>query len=339
MSTLIDGQTALVRAQDLSPAEMKAMRSEAEKREPELWKRCYPRIYEPYKSNLYCSPKEVSWQMFIAAKKVDLQHLGQSEQYEIIWASLMAERRVPTYWVAPDLLEAVMRTVPPIELDWYNMKLPHEAAAFMLPKDSITHSSEGSVQYVSYSRHLKGKWTPSLAREGPRLYSSENGALLLFSKTEQYLTHYNIPHDEFPTVNLGAIDEAISRHESEVHSSGWLTASMDKEDTKVGTRVAHLIFGLLLLMLRKPELVTDGKLINKIKGNLGQAPKEFWSPSVIGQHYQIRRVPGPGLGGTHASPRGHWVRGFWRDQHYGAAKAMTKEVWIEPYWRGGDEDE
>ena len=327
----------LLPSDTLSEAEERAVWSDMERMRPELWRRCYPKIYDPYKTDVYCSSKQAARTMLSTTLKIEHGLGGQSEQFEIMWASMLAERRVPTYWVSSDLAEAVMRTTPPVTLDWYNMKMPHEAAVFMLPKGSIEHPKEGDVQFVSYGRFIKDRWINSLAGKGPKQYSSANGSMLLFSKTHRYFTHYNLPYEEFPIVDLKDIDEAISRYEYEVHSSGWLGANMDKDDTRVGIKTAHLIFGLLLLMLRKPELVSEGKLINKVRAREGQAPKEFWKPSIIGEHYRLRRVPQQ-LGGTHASPRGHWVRGFWKDVHYGKANAYIKDMWIEPYWRGGEDE-
>ena len=99
-------------------------------------------------------------------------------------------------------------------------------------------------------------------------------------------------------------------------------------------RVAHLVFNTLQLMLARPELVSMGSLVKQVHKER-QSVKAFWSPNTIGRDYRLRHEPRP-LGGNHASPRGHWVRGFWRDQACGPHYSEHKEIWIEPFWRGGE---
>ena len=62
---------------------------------------------------------------------------------------------------------------------------------------------------------------------------------------------------------------------------------------------------------------------------------EYWQPHIIGKHYKLRYEHRTGQGGTHASPRGHWVSGFWREQPHGPQRSLRKTLWIEPFWRGG----
>jgi hypothetical protein len=98
-------------------------------------------------------------------------------------------------------------------------------------------------------------------------------------------------------------------------------------------RAAHLVFNTLQLMLAKPSLVSMGSLVKKVHKK--RSSKTFWTPNIIGKDYRLRRESQP-LGGTHVSPRGHWVRGFWRDQACGPNFSQHKETWIEPFWRGGE---
>jgi hypothetical protein len=100
------------------------------------------------------------------------------------------------------------------------------------------------------------------------------------------------------------------------------------------TRVVHLVFNTLQLMLARPNLVSVGSLVKRVHDKK-KSIKTFWSPNMIGKDYRLRRESQP-LGGTHASPRGHWVRGFWRDQACGSNYGQHKEIWIEPFRRGGE---
>lgn len=40
--------------------------------------------------------------------------------------------------------------------------------------------------------------------------------------------------------------------------------------------------------------------------------------------------------GHKASPRRHWVRGFFREQPYGEGRKKRRTIWIHPFWRGTD---
>jgi hypothetical protein len=326
-------------ASSLSAEEVRAGLRFSEQMYPVLWKKCYPRTFEPYLPNEYSSPKAVAHTMMTITQKIELHFLGQSEKTEMMWACQMARYGTPTYWVKRDLAEAVMRTTPPLTLDWYNMELPFPAMAFMLPHGFLTHKDEGTINWIAFGRFKQKDYIDTIATEGPRQWASENGALLFFANSAaRYMTHWNMPYTEFPLIDLANINAMVEKYDDNHHTSGWLAApEMTKEDTYLGGKVAHLIFGLLLLMQRKPELVTNAFLIKRVKGKKGEAPREFWSPSILGKDYTLKRAAGLPLGGTHASPRYHWVRGFWREHHFGPKRSQTKEQWIEPYERGFDD--
>ena len=111
-------------------------------------------------------------------------------------------------------------------------------------------------------------------------------------------------------------------------------ADVNTYDKHFMARVAHLVFNTLQLMLARPNLVSIGPLVKQV-GDKKKSIKTFWSPNMIGNDYRLRRESQT-PGGTHSSPRGHWVRGFWRDQACGPNYSQHKEIWIEPFWRGGE---
>jgi hypothetical protein len=93
--------------------------------------------------------------------------------------------------------------------------------------------------------------------------------------------------------------------------------------------VTRFLFNALLVILSKPDLIVRGALERRVMRAYGA--QEFWTPTTIGQRYRIKCPPGDG---THASPRLHWVRGFWREQPYGPQSSLRRDQWIEPYIRG-----
>lgn len=305
---------------------------------PELWAKCYPRIYQETGGS-YESPRVVAADMVGAAAKVEQGYFGENEQADLIWASKLAQYRVPLFWVSQPLAEALKRTTPPQSLDIRTMKFPFDAAVFMLPRDTLLHDTdEGEAAFVSYVRTRLGDPIRSLARTGPEfMHPKGNGVVMIFAHTTaEHLLHWTIP--DYIPLDLGHLDSLIQKFEDGVwrmHKSDFINYDMSDADNRFMARVVHFVLGTLVLMLARPELVKTGELQKRVIKR-GETPREYWSPSRIGEHYKLRRISEP-QGGTHASPRGHWVRGFYREQPYGEKHSLRREMWIEPYWRGGDD--
>lgn len=304
---------------------------------PDLWHKCYPRIYRETANGQYASVKVAAGHMISAALKFEEGFSGDNEKVECAWASRLVQYRVPTYWITPDMAEAIKKTTPPQQIDIAEMKLPFEAALFMIPRGTLTHDdpNEGDAAFVSYYRlHTKDVF-PSLAA-GLKEFTTENGVMAFLAHTGNHLLHWTLPDNQ--KLNLGALDDLVQLYDGVPdHESQWpslFDMSMNHFDNAFMGRVCHFVLGTVMLMLARPDLLTVGALQKRIhKAN--QAPKEFWSPNIIGEHYKIRKLY-MSQGGTHASPRGHWVRGFYREQPHGPQHSLRKQIWVEPFWRGGE---
>ncbi len=136
----------------------------AETHYPALWRVCYPRSYQA--SNAYPSPKQLAAELvtvnaaFMEQERMPFHERGLAGQ-AVIGASALISLRVPIFFVAPDLLKAVQMSVPPVDLNWADMHLPFESAAFALPRGALSHSSYGEIGYVWYSRLAKGEPYPA----------------------------------------------------------------------------------------------------------------------------------------------------------------------------------
>jgi hypothetical protein len=323
---------------DLPPEERARVHELIEKMDPKLWSTCYPRIYSEPACGQYYSPKEPARQMVGITLKVREGYLGSSEKYEFMLVSHLARFRVPTYWLSKDIAEAVRKTVPPQELDWYNMPMPFEACCFMIPKGALVHPTEGDIGFIAYARYRAGEMNMSpLIKDFP--YGSINGGMTFMALTMDggSLIHWNMPLDAYGShISIPDIEEAVMRYAKNVHESGvtfFQQPEMTPEDNHLSAEVVHYVFSTLLLMNARPDLVTAGqrrKLVTK--GGMG---RDFWSPNVIGEHYRVRRES-VSQGGQHASPRLHWVRGSLREQPYGPGRELRKTIWVEPYLRGMD---
>ena len=333
------GDLGFVKATDLTPEQRRMYYDLLENEYPKLWAKCYPRIYEEPRCGQYYSPKTVAREIAGVGLKFLLGVAGQSEKYEFLIASQLARFSVPTFWISRDMVTAIQKTIPPVELDWYDMHLPFEACAFYLPKGSLVHPQEGDISFIAYARFRKREMHESPLIPG-HPYGSLNGAMMLICKTEGggHLMHWNIPLDEFPVLNVPDLEGAVMRYASSEyeHRSGWwYSPQMTHEDNHMLVGVGQVIFGALLLMMERPDLVTTGRLIKRVQKS-NKPKREFWSPNVLGEHYQIRHE-GVSLRGTHASPRMHWVRGSYKQQAHGPQRTLRKRIWIEPYLRGLEE--
>lgn len=306
---------------------------------PALWRACYPRIYDVPRCGIYHSPQSVAKQMALIAIKMANGIVGESEIYEFSLASHLAKYNVPMYWLSQNVTEALMHTTPPGTIEWYEMPLPFQAAAFHLPKGSLVHETDGDVLFFCYARLKAGE--QHLAQLIPgKPYGSVNGSLLIGAQVEKgYFLHWNIPLTAYgPKTTMKEFHQFMTQFSMNEHGTATPVGGMKQPDHDVGAKVAHLMFSTLMFMMARPQHVTEGRLIKHLPPKRGNEAKTFWSPHVIGEHYKIRREPAPYQGGTHASPRGHWVPGHWTSQAYGPKFSLRKPLLIDPYWRGGDSE-
>jgi len=312
---------------------MRQVRELMEKCDPDLWRRCYPRIYEA--PGGYHSPKLPAYQLFAIAHKIRQGYQGDTDTVEMAWACRLVEKKVPTYWVSRDLAEAVRQTMPPVAFDWCSSRLPFEGAVFMLPKGLIRHPDYGDASFVSYARVRAGEQLRNYATNNA--VDSGVNSLIIVAHTEpaDCLLHQSLPKVPIDLQKLDALVTGGTSHSSEAPCIPGLDNKLTPNDTSSLLSSIHLLVGLLLLMLRRPDLVERGSIQKTTPAKNGAPAREFWQPGIIGRNYRIRRVYVP-QGGSHISPRGHWVRGYYRDQPHGPQRSQHKEAWVEPYWRGGD---
>ena len=302
---------------------------------PDLWRMCYPRIYEEPKHGSFHSPKDVGYQLFESVLKFERGDRGPSEQFEFLVANRLAQYRVPIFFVAPAMMEAVKNTATPQEIEWLDMPLPFEAATFMVPRGTLRHPDEGEVLWIGYARvppdfEARSPFNPKLN------VGCQKAGMTLVAKTEMgYYHHWNIADDTVSRViTLQDIEEIKDTLPVRGASVGPTALTVTQEDNNLMVPVAHYIFSLALIMTERPTMVETGALRKKVAGKRDHPPREFWSPNVIGREYQIRKERGGPAEGSHASPRLHFVRGFWRQQAHGPKRSLRRDQWIEPFLRG-----
>ena len=287
---------------------------------------------------MYYSAKLVGYFLFgvavtIEEPEIKLYH-HFTQTVEAIWASRLAAYRVPIFWLGREITQALKLTTLPVTLNFTTMKLPFEAAVFMLPKGSLVHQVEATdVVCVSYARAAMGEEIPSINPAVTKTIHGRGDFTVFAGMSGGRLINWSHPWEQ-------PLD--IAQLDSTIEDTTTLPLSLQTEfqpditeyDKQFMARAAHLVFNTLQLILAKPDLVSMGSLVKQVH-NKRKSIRKFWTPNMIGEDYRLRRESPP-LGGTHASPRGHWVRGFWRDQACGPNYSQHKEIWIEPFWRGGE---
>jgi hypothetical protein len=301
----------------MTPAEIRQYHKELETRMPDLWAQLYPRVYEASpKCGEFCGAKEPAHFFLgrIAAEKV-----RTPDPYSVV-AKTLIKYAMPQTWISTNMAEAILHTTPPMDLDWTAMRLPFPAMVLMIPRGILPAiPGHHDTNFLVFCRHSQPNQAGVLEHE-----------FIFLTCTDQAVSLSSFYGAEpiIPLGNLkGFYDDFVEKAET-------IPADVESKESHHAQAMAmNLCFGALLIMEERPELVTAPRLLRAVPRK-GEDPKYFWSPHILGEHYQIRREPGLGQGGHHRSPRHHWVRGSYKQQAYGPDMTLRKRIWVEPYCRG-----
>lgn len=330
----------------------------AEKLQPELFSKFYPKQYEGYGN--YHSPKLLAAvlstvmnefsQKCTADKASEADRLLPSSMQTVVLASNeLIDKKMPIFYISPALIEAIFRTDFSDKVRWTmdSLKLPFEAGAFMLPRGMVRHSQLGDLAFVVWTRNPAGifrsKLFPNKAIESP----CETFALVgLLYDTANWIdcTMSALKRPEIEIGNLYFQDDGpVIGNEKRIS---------EEEDKKIMEALGIIAFGSFLAMNAQPKLCESAAIVKVIPAKSNRPRREFWTPNVIGREYQIKRQEIEKLrvvsvaGGPHTSPRAHYRRGHFRNTVYGrmvdevsgahipAERRPHKTDWIEPVWVG-----
>jgi hypothetical protein len=311
---------------------------------PDLVKKFYPRVYESI--GAYHSPKACAAQLAnVVAETLRYGFNKTPTAYRLMMPSLkyLIDHKMPTFFIAPALLEAVQRTDFDGDISWVDMHLPFEHGVFILPKGGLRHPTDGEVSMIVWSRVQPIDYPPPVAGI-PTTTVDHVGFVILALCPERcvwYDSTLSVNHR--PTLRLHNLfyrqpgDELPRRADKTVPG---LDADLSEDDEGFIEKLGVIVFGTLMAMNAKPELVSWHRLLRKIVKK--ESTREFWQPNIIGLHYKHkvgREIPKMVHGkavytteqhGTHASPRMHWRRGHFRQQAIGKGRMERKTLWIEP---------
>jgi len=303
-----------------------------EQSSPPLWAKCYPRRYQP--TGNYASPKAPAQCMFEGIVRYVNGGLS-SEEVEALWAAVLIKYKVPTFYLTKELSEALLLTVPPQVIEWPVMKLPFDGAVFMVPKGLINHLDGGDVSFISYARAYKDSTVAMVSPAGEKwqLYNCADSFNVVVRVSTGSTLHWTLDDQKTRYINLKQAKELAELvGNCPAHESAWAMSKFDAKDNVVMERSIRLLFNALMLMSLKPEMIRQASLIKRIQRK-GQPVLEYWNPHYIGLNYKLKHEASPYQGGHHASPRAHWVCGFWREQAIGIARKQHKTIWVEPFFK------
>jgi hypothetical protein len=282
--------------------------------DPEVYRKYFPRIYRD--TGKYGSPNQAAL-MTISAMFWDETYKDAPPISTLLiqrYAIIAQKYQFPTLFVEKELLAAVIRTEPPSDTKWEDMKMPYEAGLLCLPVGMLRHPTDGAVNFLAWARFLPDEGSPF----------SKFGVWTVLTECPTYPTMYSLLRSDLNPY-ISSIPE-INPHE--LHEID-IPLSTDEESFLDKCRA--VIFGTFLALESRPSLISYGRKVGVHK----KSRREIWEPNVIGRGYRIIRLPGET--GTHSSPRMHWRRGHYRWQPFGAGLKQSKRIWIEPMLIGASE--
>lgn len=316
---------------------------------PELMKAFYPRVYEH--TGRYHSPRACAAMMAnVVAESLRYGFHRAATAYKLLMPGLtyLRERRMPMFFIAPDLLEAVLRTDFDDDINWTELELPYESGILILPKGSLVHPEDGDVAMLIWSRVKKGDHKPPFP--GLPTQTLGNDAFVILGACLEKMIWYDsiLTANVRPTTRLNNLFYREPGQDApRAIKSNFMDSDLTEQDSEFLEKMGVIVFGTILAMNARPLLVERGKLLKRV--GKGDKAREFWSPNVIGARYKFKREPAKIVDrkfvqpyrehGWHASPRMHWRRGHYRNQAFGQGRKERKQIWIEPCLIGAETGE
>ena len=296
-----------------------------------MWKRMYPRVYEDIKG--FLSPKMLSANL---ASSFVFMEMAQSAGFlptttqcaiQVAYANL--KYGVPLYFVGRELVEDLLHTVPPDDVDWLEMPLPFPGACFLLEEGSLVHPSGSPAAWMCYGRLRKGEVPTFPGFTGTPVPVGDNSFCITASVFGKPGT-FDFQQAFASSTRLVKFENLEEFIENEPALESWDGTVYENADKRFAARYIRLLFNLLLVMDAEPSLVERGRPT----GKRTKRGTEFWHPNFIGRGDKYERQEQCGAG-TSASPRPHWRRGHWTNQPYGPGRSLRKRIRIKSLWVGG----
>lgn len=255
---------------------------------------------------------------------------------------------VPTYFVKEDLLNDLVLTEPPKDLQLNDqLKWPMPAMTLMIPKAFAKRYFGAEVLNITIVRFEPDEELPSrfVTETGPAEKILVPGPYPRFAFHSEVLDRTGLlsAYGQSQPMKGQTIGELLA---DEVLYYGHFIDSLSKpepdffdpeKDGEITSKLISVALKVLMVMAARPNLITEGVCQRVAKMKKGVEREALWQPNYIGATY-VSRVKAAHQGGTHESPRIHWRRGHMRNQAYGPGRVDHKIMWIEPALIGASEE-
>lgn len=259
-----------------------------------------------------------------------------------VWplSQYFAQYHPPVFWLQKDLLLAILETDISEHIEQIQQVAPF--GTIMLPLGVIKSPNHEDINHLCFAHIKSGETLPKLKIPG-----TDRTVQLKFSD-------FSDQNQDTITITTactsgGAIyvrnttpQRIIARAREAWTPTGLLinpkTLNRDAEQAFLD-RLEKVLLQCLLIMQVRPELLDpppkpDRSRASRGSGNTKKQPDpQLLNPIWIGRHYRSPQTTSTTSNGTgtHASPRMHWRRGYWRNQAIGPRNEKQYKLrWIEP---------
>jgi hypothetical protein len=270
----------------------------------------------------------------------DLKHV--SEMQEPAYASIctLAHYDVPTYFVAADLVQALLHTDPPKDLDWMEMPMPFDAMVFMIPRGSLS-SGKHEVVGIMLGRCRKGRELPFSAVNLPPASLPVDTLVSVGMCSD--LTMYQQNLNAVVDTKFGDIWKQRKLDADRVSMVGYDPFSGEVavqpttlDVTELGAICLTLAVNIVLAIQFMPQLLVTGERVRFGMKEPKKGRPETWKPHFIGASYVVRGTPTAKAVAAESDEsssrtvRRHWRRGHFNHQPYGKGRQYRRVIWREP---------
>lgn len=254
---------------------------------------------------------------------------------EIVIARNLTKSMVPTYFLDPTFMEAVIATSPKDHPPIGEIELPLPTMLIVLPdKESIDYFGY-RVTFLSYTT------APSVEDANKHvfvfhcfLFPDDGKPLGYYGKMPSHETVDSISkydyHDWTDEQNV-EMDRVLGKDVGKdlARQPGTKLPS-ELEDRIIPDKCFSLLYRLFMILhATEKRYIEPGEQTRKERVYNGKVLKtSLWSPNFIGHSYRTKYDPG--AHGTHKSPGMHWRIGHTRNQRHGKDNVFIKQIWIEP---------
>src|SRR5262249_18461727 len=257
-----------------------------EKEKPDLWRRCYPRIYNGvghYESPRYVATilaSSLEWVCGSAHADAPL-----TARHIALAASIAFKNNLPAFFVTKEFLLAVSNTDLPDDIRWTEARLPFDAGLLYLPKNTLFDPAGDAVTVLGWSRAMKGDQVLVGNKARVDCVDHTFTVFAICDSNTERLYSSAVRADEM---------EYIKWKTGNTKPVSPFDMPLTSDDKSFLHQLVCVTFSLLLAQTAKPALTTPGKR----EGSHKKSKRETWTPNYLGKGYVFKREH---QGGTHAS--------------------------------------